>query len=170
MRMRTPLIKMALGLIAAILLGLGGLNLYQQHRAPNVTFTTLSGQKIAMADLKGKLVLVNFWSTNCLSCLQEMPGLVQLYQRYHALGFELVAVAMAYDPPSQVLHYTNQKKLPFPVMHDGYGEMSAAFGDVGVTPSHFIFNKQGQRLQRTMGSLDLTALGQLLDRELAQPH
>jgi hypothetical protein len=98
-----------------------------------------------------------------------MPALIDFYQRHHGQGFELIAVAMAYDPPAQVLNYASQKKLPFPVMHDGYGEMSAAFGQVKVTPSHFIYDKQGQRLQSTIGPLDLNALAKLLSRELAKP-
>jgi hypothetical protein len=55
-------------------------------------------------------------------------------------------------------------------MHDGYGEMSAAFGQVNVTPSHFIYGKQGQRLQSTIGPLDLNAMAKLLSRELGKPE
>lgn len=163
-------LKISLALIAALVIGYALLQFQQHRQAPAVTFTTLEGKKIAMADLQGKFVLVNFWSINCLSCLKEMPDLRNLYQRYHAQGFELIAVAMDYDPPSQVLAYTQQKKLPFPVMHDGYGEISAAFGEVSVTPSHFLYNQQGQRIQRTIGSINASALATLLERELAKPN
>jgi peroxiredoxin len=161
--------KISLSLMITLLIGWGVWHTDQNQSAPAVSFTTLSGEKIAMADLKGRVVLVHFWSINCLSCLKEMPALIDFYQRHHGQGFELIAIAMTYDPPAQVLNYASQKKLPFPVMHDGYGEMSAAFGQVSVTPSHFVYGKQGQRLQSTIGPLDLNALAKLLSRELAKP-
>ena len=162
--------KITLALIATLLIGWGVWHTYQNQSAPAVSFTTLSGEKIAMTNLKGQVLLVHFWSINCLSCLKEMPALIDFYQRHHGQGFELIAVAMAYDPPAQVLNYASQKKLPFPVMHDGYGEMSAAFGQVNVTPSHFIYGKQGQRLQSTIGPLDLNVMAKLLSSELAKPE
>jgi thiol-disulfide isomerase/thioredoxin len=140
--------------------------LSQKPAAPDVVFTTIDGQKINMADLKGKVVLVNFWATDCPGCIKEMPDLIKSYNEYKAKGVELIAVAMPYDPPQQVVNYTKQKKLPFPVMHDGYSEMVNAFGDVNLTPTTFIYDKQGKRLQRTIGELDFVKLDQLIIKEL----
>jgi thiol-disulfide isomerase/thioredoxin len=119
-----------------------------------------------MASLKGKVVLVNFWSTDCRACVTEMPALASTYNAYKAKGFEVIAVAMPYDPPAQVLNYATQKKLPFPVMDDGFGEMVAKFEDVSLTPTTYIFNKQGKRIQYTIGALNFKSLRQLLDKEL----
>ena len=143
------------------------IKLTTQPPAPNVTFITIDGKKISMASLKGKIVLVNFWATECRACVTEMPALVSTYNAYHTKGFEIIAVAMPYDPPAQVLNYATQKKLPFPVMDDGFGEMSAKFGDVSVTPTTYIFNKQGKRIQYTIGSLNFKKLHQLLAKELS---
>lgn len=134
--------------------------------APDVTFTTIKGEKIAMSALKGKVVLVSFWATDCASCIQEMPDLVNLYKQYKQSGFEVIAVAMRYDPPAQVLNYATQKSLPFPVMHDGFAEISNAFGHVNVTPTTFIFDKHGKQLQRTIGIIDFNKLDQLLNTQL----
>jgi thiol-disulfide isomerase/thioredoxin len=161
--------KSVLALLLALFMGWCAWLSYQNQAAPDVNFTSLSGEKIAMTNLKGKVVLVHFWSINCLSCLKEMPALIDFYHRHHRQGFELIAVAMAYDPPALVLNYAKQKKVPFPVMHDGYGQMGEAFGQVSVTPSHFVYGKQGQRLQSTIGALDLNALAKLLSSELAKP-
>ena len=141
-------------------------NLTKQSPAPNVTFTTIEGKKISMASLKGKVVLVNFWATDCHACVTEMPALVSTYNLYKAKGFEVIAVAMPYDPPAQVLNYATQKKLPFPVMDDGFGEMTAKFDDVSVTPTTYIYNQQGKLIQYTIGALNFKKLHQLLDREL----
>ncbi|MGZ4982242.1 MAG: peroxiredoxin family protein, partial [Methylobacter sp.] len=66
--------------------------------APDVTFTTITGQKIALKDFRGKPVIVTFWATDCPSCIQEIPDLIDLYTQYHAAGLEMIAVAMYYDP------------------------------------------------------------------------
>jgi peroxiredoxin len=160
-------------LIAAVILALLSflaMLILNRNTAPDVTFTTITGNKIAMADLKGKVVLVNFWATNCLACVTEMPALVSAYQQYQKKGFEIIAVAMPYDPPAQVLNYASQKKLPFPVMHDGLAEMTGKFGNIDLTPTTFIFDKQGNQLQRTIGTLDFVKLNQLLNSELTAKH
>lgn len=141
-------------------------NLSRDPQAPDVTFTTIQGKQISMADLKGKVVLVNFWSTDCGVCVKEMPSLVNTYNAYKGKGFEVIAVAMPDDPPAQVLNYVTQKALPFPVMHDGFSEITNKFGGVNLTPAAYIFDKQGKQLQYSVGELDFAKLNQLLDREL----
>jgi peroxiredoxin len=150
-----------LGLLVALFLSLS-----QKPQAPDVTFTTIEGKKISMASLKGKVVLVNFWATDCPGCVKEIPALVDTYKNYHAKGFEVIAVAMPYDPPAQVLNYVRQKALPFPVMHDGLEEITQAFGGINLTPTTYIFDKQGNRLQRIIGEIDFTKLIVVLDKEL----
>ena len=151
--------------ILALLVSLAIL-IHNRNNAPDLTFTTIEGKKISMADLKGKVVIVNFWATDCLACVTEMPALVNTYQQYQKKGLEIIAVAMPYDPPAQVLNYVSQKKLPFPVMHDGLSEITQKFGNVDLTPTTFIFDKQGKQLQRTIGALDFVKLNQLLSVEL----
>jgi peroxiredoxin len=141
-------------------------HLTKSQPAPDVTFTTIQGKEISMASLKGKVVLVNFWSTDCSVCVSEMPDIVNTYNAYKAKGFEVIAIAMPYDPPAQVLNYATQKALPFPVMHDGFGQMILKFGGVPATPTTYLFDKQGKRLQYTTGRLDFFKLNELLSKEL----
>ncbi len=152
-----------IAILAALFLTLGN-----KAQAPNVTFTTLEGKAINMADLKGKVVLVNFWATDCPGCIAEMPELMQTYEEYKDQGFEMIAVAMPYDPPAQVVNFNKVKSLPFPVMHDGLGEMVSAFGGVNLTPTTFIYDKQGNRLKRILGQLDFSTLTPLIAAELAK--
>jgi len=160
--------KIFLPVVVIFLIAFLFYKLNDKPTSPNVTFTTIEGRKINMAELKGKVVLVNFWATDCPGCIKEMPDLVNAYKNYHEQGLEILAVAMPYDPPAQVLNYATQKKLPFPVMHDGLGEMVKAFGGVNLTPTTFIYNKQGERLQRTIGELDFAKFDQLVKKELSQ--
>jgi thiol-disulfide isomerase/thioredoxin len=160
--------KYALSLAFICLLGFIAYHLLSKKPvSPNLTFTTIEGKNISMASLKGKVVLVNFWATDCTSCIKEMPDLINTYNAYKAKGFEVIAVAMPYDPPAQVKNYVTQKKLPFPVMHDGFGKITQSFGGVNVTPTTFLFDKEGNRLEKKVGILDFVNLHAILDRELS---
>ena len=165
--MKISLKKLLIPIIIIGLLAFLFLQLNNKPTAPDVTFTTIEGKKISMDSLKGKMVLVNFWATDCPGCIKEMPQLIETYNEYNKKGFEIIAVAMPYDPPAQVLNYTKMNVLPFPVMHDGLGEMTAQFGQVALTPTAFIYDKRGQLVRHTIGELDFKALTQLLNKELA---
>ncbi|NBO10737.1 MAG: TlpA family protein disulfide reductase, partial [Methylophilaceae bacterium] len=56
-------------------------NLQDKKQAPEVTFSTIEGKKISMSSLKGQMVLVNFWATDCPGCIAEMPKLVETYNK-----------------------------------------------------------------------------------------
>lgn len=162
-----PLLKKSLlPFIILCLLALLGWQLSHKPIAPEVTFTTIDGKQISMAALKGKVVIVNFWATDCPGCIKEMPELINTYKQYRQKGLEIIAVAMHYDQATQVLNYSNAQSLPFPVTHDTTAEISNKFGPVNLTPTAFIYNKQGHLLQRTMGELDFSALQKLLSKEL----
>jgi peroxiredoxin len=134
--------------------------------APAATFVTLDGRPIQLSSLRGKIVLVNFWATTCPGCTQEMPGMIETYRQYKDKGFEIIAVAMSYDPPSYVVNFTQTRQLPFPVALDVKGEYAKAFGDVQLTPTSFIIGKQGEILEQKLGELDFVKLKALLDKEL----
>jgi thiol-disulfide isomerase/thioredoxin len=165
--MNSLLKKSILPVIIIALLAFLALQLNQKPAAPDVTFSTIDGKQIAMASLKDKVVLVNFWATDCPGCIKEMPQLINTYKQYHPKGFEIIAVAMPYDPISQVLNYSKAQALPFPVTHDSKSEIISSFGKVSLTPTAFIYDKQGHLLQHTIGELDFNALQQLLDKELS---
>lgn len=136
--------------------------------APQVTFVSLNGEKITTGDLRGKVVLVNFWATDCVICVREMPQITATYQKYRAQGFETIAVAMQYDPPNYVLDYTGKNQLPFKVALDPLGELARAFGDVKLTPTTFIIDKQGRVVQRILGEPDFAKLHRLLEAKLRE--
>ncbi|WP_036300329.1 peroxiredoxin family protein [Methylotenera sp. L2L1] len=158
--------KSLLPIIIIALLVLLGLQLTKKPQAPDVTFNTIDGKQISMASLKDKVVIVNFWATDCPGCIKEMPELIKTYHTYQAKGLEVIAVAMPHDEISQIKNYSKAQNLPFPVMHDQRAEITELFGKVRLTPTAFIYNKQGDLLQRTIGELDFVALQQLLNKEL----
>ena len=156
-------------LIVVVLAIVGALayTLLQKPAAPAVTFTTLEGKPIALEALRGKVVLVNFWATSCPGCIKEMPGMIETYLQYKNKGFEIVAVAMSYDPPNYVLNFVQTQQLPFPVALDVDGAHARAFGNVQLTPTSFIIGKDGAVLEQKIGELDFVKLKALLDKELS---
>lgn len=134
-----------------------------------VTYTTLAGKAVTSNDLRGKVVLVNFWATTCAVCAREMPQIVATYQAYAARGFEVVAVAMPYDRPDWVVDYARRRELPFMVALDFDGTINRAFGGVEATPTGFLIDKQGKILQRVVGPPDFTRLRTTIERELDKP-
>lgn len=121
-----------------------------------------------MSELRGRVVFVNFWATSCATCIKEMPDVVKTWQQFAARRFELVAVAMSYDPPEYVRNYTLQHRLPFKVVLDSQGTIAAAFGDVNLTPTAVLIDRHGRILQRYVGEPDFAALQVLIDKELAK--
>ena len=157
-------------LIAVAVLAIAGALVYalmEKPAAPAATFTTLEGKPVALNELRGKIVLVNFWATSCPGCVKEMPDLVETYKQYKDRGFEIVAVAMSYDPPNYVANFAKTHQLPFPVALDVNGEHARAFGNVQLTPTSFIIGKDGRIIEEKLGDLDFPKLKALLDKELS---
>ncbi|MFD1558927.1 TlpA family protein disulfide reductase [Paraburkholderia silviterrae] len=137
-----------------------------QQRVPDATFTLLSGQKVSTADLKGKVYLVNFWATSCATCMQEMPQMIQTYNRFKGEGLEFVAVAMNYDAPMYVANYAQTRQLPFKVAMDD-GSAARQFGNVQLTPTTFVIDRNGKILKRYVGEPTFAELDALLQKALA---
>ncbi|PXW92794.1 peroxiredoxin [Sphaerotilus hippei] len=144
------------------------LALTQKDKAPSVSYTLLDGSQHRSDDLRGKVVLVNFWATSCTTCMKEMPELVATHRKYQAKGFETLSVAMAYDPPAYVVNYAQSRQLPFQVTMDQKGEIARSYGNVQITPTTFVLNKQGEIVKRYVGAPDFEQLHQLLEKLLAE--
>lgn len=153
-------IKSALGVFSAIcLLGVIAWWLtYTKNLAPNAVFTTLKGEQLAIADLKGKPVLVTFWATDCPSCIEEIPDLIALHEQFKDRGLQVVAVAMPYDPPSRVQTLSKERQLPYAVALDIDGRHVRAFGNVQLTPTTFLIDRQGAIAMHKVGKFDIKDL------------
>ena len=136
--------------------------------APESTFVLLDGSTKTTADMKGKVTLVNFWATSCVTCVAEMPKITSTYNKYKSQGYDTLAVAMRYDPPSYVVNYVETRQLPFKVAIDNTGAVAKAWGDVQLTPTTFLVNKRGQIVKQFVGEPDFAALHQLIEKLLAE--
>lgn len=158
------------GVALAAAVGIGGFIFLNASTspAPASTFVLLDGSQKTTAELRGKVTLVNFWATSCTTCVAEMPELIATYNKYQPRGFETVAVAMRYDPPSYVVNFAQSRQLPFKVAIDNTGMVAKQWGDVQLTPSTFIVNKRGEIVKRYVGAPDFAELHQLIEKLLAE--
>lgn len=138
------------------------------NRAPDSSFLLLDGSHINMGSLKGKVVLINFWATTCTTCVKEMPEIVNTYTKFQSKGYETVAVAMQYDPVNWVVNFTKSRQLPFKVALDNTGENAKQWGDIKITPTTFIVDKQGAIVKKYVGAPNFVALHTLLESLLAE--
>ncbi|MBC3881663.1 TlpA family protein disulfide reductase [Undibacterium sp. LX40W] len=158
-------------ILLAILVGAGALFLTKdssgRQAAPDLTYVNLKGEKITSTSLRGKVYMVNFWATSCTTCVAEMPEMIGTYDKFHSKGLEFVAVAMRYDPPNYVINFTETRALPFHVALDVEGKLAEAFGDVKLTPTTFLIDKQGRIIKRYVGKPSFDELEEIIGKELS---
>jgi len=158
----------------AVVLAVGvatGVGVYLQSgstAAPMSSFVLLDGSRKTTSDLKGKVTLVNFWATSCVTCVGEMPKVIATYDKYKSQGYDTLAVAMSYDPPSYVVNFAETRKLPFGVAIDNTGAVAKAWGDVQLTPTTYLVNKRGEIVKRYVGEPDFAELHRLIEKLLAE--
>jgi peroxiredoxin len=155
-------------MLAAVALAAGNYLWGSANPAPASTFVLLDGSSKTTADLKGKVTLVNFWATSCVTCVAEMPKLVSTFEKYKAQGFGTIGVAMAYDPPSYVVNYVQTRKIPFEIAIDNTGAVAKSWGDVALTPTTYLVNKRGEIVKRFVGEPDFAELHNLIEALLRE--
>lgn len=126
----------------------------QPHYAPDLTVTTISGQRIPLSDWRGNPAIVTFWATSCPSCLEEIPHLIDLHNHFEPMGLKMLAVAMHYDRPNHVVMTSRKRQLPYPVAFDLHGDISKAFGDIMLTPTTILLSPSGEIVRQTTGKFN----------------
>jgi len=126
--------------------------------APLVHYTRLDGRPADLAALRGHVVLVNFWATDCGPCVAEMPRMASIWRRLSPQGFDTLAVAMEDDPPFAVVDFTRSRQLPFTVAIDHDGSIARSFGGVRYTPTSVLIDKHGDIVAQWIGQTDFDAL------------
>lgn len=135
--------------------------------APSTRFVLLDGTTASTADLHGHVTLVNFWSTTCTPCTSEMEQIVATYDKYHARGYDTVAIAMGSDSPQDVALYAETRHLPFKLALDAGGGLAKAWGDIDAAPTAFLVDRHGAIVRRFVGRPDFDELQRLIEQLLA---
>jgi peroxiredoxin len=147
-------------------------------RPLELAFTAVDGRRVDLKDLRGKVVLVDFWATWCGPCIAELPNIKKVYAELHAKGFEIIGVTlenaslMANDTPEQaaaklakakqkLVDFTTKEQMPWPQHFDGKywkNEFSTKFG-ISLIPSMFLIDQAGR-------VVSTNARGEALEREV----
>jgi peroxiredoxin len=159
-------VKLALSVCGFITLLFFGYKHYSPTPAPNVSFTTITGNTIELKKLQGNPVIVTFWATDCAICIQEIPYFIDLYNQFHTQGLEIIAVAMYYDIPSHVVEMTKSRQLPYPIALDLKAKHALAFGKVELIPSTFLISPSGKIVKQVTGLFDLEEMKQNINQLL----
>ena len=123
---------------------LKGTRPYERGKPVDIQFTALDGREVDLAKLKGKVVLVEFWSTTCGPCIGEMPRVLATYEKFHARGFEVVAISLD-DRESALRRFIAEKKLPWPQHFDGKGwsnKFAVQYGIFSI-PTMWLIDQRG---------------------------
>jgi peroxiredoxin len=163
-RKKLPLLLL-LAIIAAI--AAGSAWMLRAPLAPVVSGQTIGGAAVTPESLKGKPYLVNFWATSCVTCVKEMPDLVAVHKEFSARGYQTVAVAMSYDRPDYIETFVKDRDIPFLVIHDKDNAWTRAYGDVAVTPTTFVVDRNGKIIKRYVGEPNFSELRKIIARELS---
>ncbi len=111
-----------------------------------LAFTAVDGREVDLARLRGKVVLLEFWATWCGPCRVQMPKVLQVYNRYHDQGLEVVAISLDRKNDRQKLvDYVSSNGLPWPQYFDAENDtnrLAEQYGVVGI-PAMFLFNRRG---------------------------
>ena len=111
--------------------------------APDFALDTLDGEQISLSELRGKVVLVNFWASWCPPCRAEMPAIESVYRSYKGLGLEVLAVNTTnQDDVAAAASFDQELGLRFPIPLDHTGSVSASYNLRGLPSSYFI-DQQG---------------------------
>jgi peroxiredoxin len=112
-----------------------------RRKDANFTLTDLRGHSWTLRELKGNVVLVNFWATWCPPCRKEMPDLEALYKRFHDRG--LVVLAISDEDEAKVRNYITEKAYTFPILLDPGRKVNEAMGVEGI-PKSFVYDREGR--------------------------
>ncbi|KIL49962.1 TlpA family protein disulfide reductase [Jeotgalibacillus soli] len=123
------------------------------QRVPDFSLKALDGTTIQISDLKGKKVIVNFWTTWCPPCREEMPALQSYYEEYRDVHqVEIVAVNLTKEDhgKDKIEQFAREYGLTFPVVLDEEGKAQKQYM-IMTLPTTFIVNEQGQIQKKIIG-------------------
>ena len=120
--------------------------------APAIELRTVDGRPLALADLAGKVVVVNFWASWCEPCVEEMPAMNRLREKFVGEGFEILAVNFQEGEP-RIRNFLLKVPVSFPIVRDTDGAVARAW-NVRIFPSSFVVDRNGDTRYALVGPVD----------------
>jgi thiol-disulfide isomerase/thioredoxin len=122
-------------------------------QAPDFSLTSLSGQTVRLSEMRGKVVLLNFWATWCPPCREEVPSLARLANAMSNSEFQMITVAIDKEGRKAVDEFFRHAGVQLPTLIDSTGVVGKSYGITGV-PETFIIDKQGLINKKVIGPID----------------
>lgn len=116
---------------------------------PEFRLSSLDGSDLDSKELRGKVVLINFWASWCGPCLMETPRLVELKKDYAAKGFEIIGIAIDPENKEEILKFVRDLKVNYPVVYSDQ-KIEREAGLLG-TPTSFLLNRDGSIVHKHLG-------------------
>ncbi len=123
--------------------------------APDFRLPDLDGGEVALASLRGKVVLVNFWATWCAPCEEEMPAMQRLHSRLAGRPFELLAISVDEDHAA-VVRFRDRLRITFPILLDPEKRVARDYQSSRF-PESFLIDREGTLVGRYIGERDWDA-------------
>jgi thiol-disulfide isomerase/thioredoxin len=124
---------------------------------PALTFKDVAtGAKVSLADLKGKVVVVDFWATWCVPCLGEIPGYIELQEKYGKAGLVIIGVSLDQAGPKVVKKFAKEKAVNYTLVMGSTDDLDALSGKAGadiVIPTTFLIGRDGKLVHAKRGAM-----------------
>jgi thiol-disulfide isomerase/thioredoxin len=117
--------------------------------APDFTLSTLDEQKITLSNLKGKVILLDFWATWCGPCRESIPHLIQVYKTYRENGFEMIGISLDKGDATVVRNFVKSMDIPYPIVM-ATEEVTRNYRVTSI-PTTFFIDKEGKIRERITG-------------------